>query len=48
VAKTDLKVLRSEVHQMFGKYNGTVVTDDGKKIEIKDLVGWSEEHNAKW
>ncbi|MDP3449218.1 MAG: DUF2804 domain-containing protein, partial [Anaerolineaceae bacterium] len=48
VAKTDLKVLRSEVHQMFGKYNGTVVTDDGKKIMIKDLVGWSEEHNARW
>lgn len=48
VAKTDLKVLRSEVHQMFGKYNGTVVTDDGKKIEIKDLIGWAEEHNAKW
>ncbi|PKO01410.1 MAG: DUF2804 domain-containing protein, partial [Chloroflexi bacterium HGW-Chloroflexi-5] len=48
VAKTDLKVLRSEVHQMFGKYNGTVVTDDGKKIVIKDLVGWSEEHNARW
>jgi hypothetical protein len=48
LAKTDLKVLRSEVHQMFGKYNGTVVTDDGKKIVIKDLIGWSEEHNAKW
>jgi hypothetical protein len=48
VAKTDLKVLRSEVHQMFGRYNGIVVTDDGKKIEIKDLVGWAEEHNARW
>jgi hypothetical protein len=48
VAKTDLKILRSEVHQMFGKYNGTVVTDEGKKIEIKDLIGWAEEHNAKW
>lgn len=48
VAKTDLKLLRSEVHQMFGRYNGNVVTDDGKKIEIKDLVGWAEEHNAKW
>jgi hypothetical protein len=48
VAKTDLKVIQSEVHQMFGKYNGTVVTDDGKKLEIVDLVGWAEEHHAKW
>lgn len=48
VAKTDLNVLRSEVHQMFGKYNGTLVTDEGKKIEVKDLVGWAEEHNARW
>lgn len=48
VAKTDLKVLRSEVHQMFGNYNGTVTTDEGKKIEIVDLIGWAEEHNARW
>jgi hypothetical protein len=48
VAKTDLKVLRSEVHQMFGRYNGSVVTDDGKIIEVSDLIGWAEEHNARW
>jgi hypothetical protein len=48
VAKTDLKVLRSEVHQMFGRYNGTLVSDSGEKIEIKDAIGWAEEHNAKW
>ena len=48
VAKTDMKILRSEVHQMFGKYNGTVISDEGKKITITDLIGWAEEHNAKW
>lgn len=48
VAKTDLKVIQSEVHQMFGKYNGFVVTDEGKKLEIVDLIGWAEEHHAKW
>ena len=48
VAKTEAVVLRSEVHQMFGKYNGTVVADSGEKIEIKDLIGWAEEHNALW
>jgi len=48
VAKTDLKVLSSEVHQMFGKYNGTVITDQGEILQIRDLIGWSEEHHAKW
>jgi hypothetical protein len=33
---------------MFGKYNGRVVTDEGQTIEIKDLIGWAEEHHAKW
>jgi hypothetical protein len=48
VAKTAALVLRSEVHQMFGRYNGYVVTDAGIKVEIKDLVGWAEKHNARW
>jgi hypothetical protein len=47
-AKTDMLILKSEVHQMFGHYNGTAVLDSGEKIEIKNLIGWSEEHNAKW
>lgn len=48
VAKTDLKVLSSEVHQMFGRYKGIVALDNGQKLEVKDLIGWIEEHHAKW
>lgn len=48
VAKTEAVVLRSEVHQMFGRYNGYVITDDGTKLEVVDLIGWAEEHNARW
>lgn len=48
VAKTDFKLLRSEVHQMFGRYNGRLVTDHGEVIEIHDLTGFAEEHHAKW
>jgi hypothetical protein len=33
---------------MFGKYNGTVITDDGERIKIRDLVGFAEEHHARW
>lgn len=47
-AKTDVGILASEVHQMFGRYSGTLVADDGEKIEIKDMIGWAEEHHARW
>jgi len=48
VAKTNLLVIRSEVHQMFGRYTGTVIDDDGNTIPINGIVGWAEEHHAKW
>jgi hypothetical protein len=47
-ARTNLGIITSEVHQMFGRYNGRAVTDDGKVIPIKDLIGFAEEHHAKW
>jgi hypothetical protein len=48
VAKTDFKVLSSEVHQMFGRYHGAVTADDGEVIRLDGLVGFAEEHHAKW
>lgn len=48
IATTKLVIIDSEVHQMFGKYNGFFITDEGKKIVIKDLTGFAEEHHARW
>jgi hypothetical protein len=48
VAKTNLAVITSEVHQMFGRYSGHVVADTGERIEIDGLVGFAEEHQAHW
>lgn len=48
VATTKLVIIDSEVHQMFGKYNGFFITDEGKKVQIKDLIGFAEEHHARW
>lgn len=48
VAKTNALVLASEVHQMFGRYSGAMITDDGEKIVIDGLIGWAEEHHARW
>ncbi|MEE4193695.1 MAG: DUF2804 domain-containing protein [Anaerolineae bacterium] len=47
-AVTDVKVLRSAVHQMFGKYYGHVTTEDGETIMVDGLIGFAEEHFAKW
>ncbi|HEY5156770.1 MAG TPA: DUF2804 domain-containing protein [Anaerolineales bacterium] len=47
-AKTNLGIITSEVHQMFGRYNGKLIADDGEVIPVNDLVGFAEEHHAKW
>lgn len=47
-ATTKLLVIDSEVHQMFGLYNGTVVSDSGETIHIENLIGFAEEHHARW
>jgi hypothetical protein len=48
VARTNLLVITSEVHQMFGRYAGRLRTDDGEIIQLDDLVGFAEEHHARW
>lgn len=48
IAKTNLGVISSEVHQVFGRYNGTVVSDSGERIKLHNLIGFAEEHHAKW
>jgi hypothetical protein len=48
VAKTNFQILRSEVHQMFGRYSGIVMTDQNETIQISNLVGFAEEHHARW
>lgn len=48
IAQTNLGIIFSEVHQMFGRYNGKAITDDGRVIQIENLVGFAEEHQARW
>ena len=48
VAKTNLIVVTSELHQIFGKYTGKVISDGGVVIAVEGLVGFVEEHHAKW
>lgn len=48
VARSNVLVVTSEVHQLFGRYAGTVVTDEGETIRIEDVIGFAEEHRARW
>ncbi len=48
VAKTDALVIRSEVHQMIGRFSGTLKTELGESIPIADAIGWAEDHHARW
>jgi hypothetical protein len=41
-------VIDSEVHQMFGRYSGRVIADAGQASEIDGLIGFAEEHRARW
>ncbi len=47
-ARTNLGIIFSEVHQMFGRYDGRVTLEDGSTLEIRDLIGFAEEHHARW
>jgi hypothetical protein len=38
----------TEGHQLFGRYNGRITPDAGQPIELRDLFGWAEEHDARW
>ena len=35
-------------HQMFGRYSGRVTPDNGGAVELHDLFGWIEDHEARW
>ncbi|MGF6376325.1 hypothetical protein M2140_001397 [Clostridiales Family XIII bacterium PM5-7] len=45
---SNVLVIRSNQHQVFGKFNGTVILDDGTKVQVKDLLGFAEKVANKW
>ncbi|MEO4053895.1 DUF2804 domain-containing protein [Solibacillus sp. CAU 1738] len=48
IAKTDAKVVKSEVHQMIGYYDGCILLENGDTLQIQQMLGCIEEHIAKW
>lgn len=48
VAKTDMKLVQSEVHQLVGYFDGRIILPDHSILQIRQMLGCSEEHRAKW
>ena len=47
-AKTDIKIICSDLHQVFGRYSGKAVLDDGTVLEINNMIGFAEKVYNKW
>lgn len=45
---TDLKLIKSDQHQVFGFFTGTAVLDDGTEIAVRDFPGFAEKVENKW
>lgn len=48
IARSEAVLLRSEVHQCFGRWSGRAALDDGAELRIAGLPGFAEEHHARW
>jgi len=46
--RIELGIVGTDLHWVLGHFNGTVRTDSGRVITIRDLLGWTEEHTASW
>lgn len=47
-ACTDVKLICSDQHQVFGRFTGKAVLDDATVIEVKDFLGFAEKVFNKW
>lgn len=39
---TDFGIIKNLGHQVFGRYSGFAILDDGTRLDIKDLIGFAE------
>ncbi len=45
---TNALIIRSCQHQVFGRFSGKAVLDDGSVLEIKNLLGFAEKVKNRW
>ncbi len=44
----DLLAVQADIKVCFGRFTGTVLTDGGDPVRVRDLFGWAEEMRARW
>ena len=47
-ACTDEKLIKSDKHQVFGRFTGAATLDDGTVIRVRDMIGFAEKVENKW
>ena len=45
---TNVLLIESDQHQVFGRFTGSAVLDDGTVLEFKDLFGFAEKVKNRW
>jgi hypothetical protein len=45
---TSLGIIASDQHQVFGRFSGTAILDDGKVIEVSNFLGFAERVRNRW
>ncbi len=46
--RVEAVVLGTEVHQVFGAWSGTLVTDEGEELTLPHAIGFAEESRSRW
>lgn len=46
--ETNLVIAHNCCHQVFGKWNGYALLDDGTRVEVKDMVAFCEHAKNRW
>lgn len=47
-ARTSALVIKSDQHQVFGRFTGVAVLDDGTRVQVSDLMGFAEKVENRW
>lgn len=47
-ACTSVGIIKSDQHQVFGKFTGKAVLDGGQVVRVKDFMGFAEKVENKW
>ena len=48
INNSNILIIASNQHQVFGLFTGTIILDSGEKIKIRNFLGFAEKVVNKW